>query len=618
MKSHPLVRAMAGAALIIAFGCAVAAGAQSTPAHTPGRIFVLMVWDGLRPDLVTKGDTPELYALEGEGVQFAHQHSVYPTLTMVNAAVLATGAAPAGTGIYGDSMYLAPLLAWTRLSAPTGLAYAVTTPIELEHTNILAELNAPHALDGRLLGLETLAQRVTRTGGYIAIIGKAGPTFLFDDGVGAGTPGGAEASAQPLRKYLFVSDDMVEPPSVKLPARAPMKSTHPASVGDRDVWFTDLVISKALPAAKATSLSGAPAFIVFWQHNPDLVQHIAGLGTQPALDALKDCDRNLALIRAAIAAYGIAGRTDLMVVSDHGFATIRAPVHLASLLVAAGLKQSPESDDIVVAPNGGSDLIYLARTRFKNPHERRAILERIVDFAAAQPWCGPIFSRNSAPAASGAAGDYIGWIPGTFSQKAFGLYDPARSPDLVLSFRAFPNESNHGLTGPGNPGLAITSAGVNKLAPNNSMPLVRAMEGVIYSDTGNGGHFTTGMGMHGAAGARELHNFCAAAGPDFRRHFRDLDPTGNVDVAPTIGAILHESPAAGASGRVMDEALADGSRTRARSPQPLTMTAHLALPETEITTTLQLTRYAGHDYLDGSSVAHTPIHASGAASAGAP
>src|ERR1700730_17614566 len=71
-----------------------------------GRIFLMMVWDGLRPDLVDPRDTPNLFALEREGVQFAHQHAVFPTLTMVDAAVMATGGEPGRAAILGDSMYL--------------------------------------------------------------------------------------------------------------------------------------------------------------------------------------------------------------------------------------------------------------------------------------------------------------------------------------------------------------------------------------------------------------------------------------------------------------------------------------------------------------------------------
>jgi hypothetical protein len=53
--------------------------ANAAAPHHPARIFVLMVWDGLRPDFVTAERTPNLFAMENEGVRFARHHSIYPT-----------------------------------------------------------------------------------------------------------------------------------------------------------------------------------------------------------------------------------------------------------------------------------------------------------------------------------------------------------------------------------------------------------------------------------------------------------------------------------------------------------------------------------------------------------
>ena len=71
-------------------------------------------------------------------------------------------------------------------------------------------------------------------------------------------------------------------------------------------------------------------------------------------------------MRAAIVSNGIADRTDVIVVSDHGFATVRMTIDLNALLTTAGLKKALDSDDVVVARNGGSDLIYLSKTAFPN------------------------------------------------------------------------------------------------------------------------------------------------------------------------------------------------------------------------------------------------------------
>src|SRR6516165_12808083 len=70
-------------------------GLASAQSRRNPRLFIVVVCDGLRPDSVTQRDMPHLYNLAREGVRFDRQHSQFPTVTMVNAATLATGA-PAG------------------------------------------------------------------------------------------------------------------------------------------------------------------------------------------------------------------------------------------------------------------------------------------------------------------------------------------------------------------------------------------------------------------------------------------------------------------------------------------------------------------------------------------
>ena len=303
---------------------------------------------------------------------------------------------------------------------------------------------------------------------------------------------------------------------------------------------------------------------MLWLRDPDATQHRAGLGTVQDFQALSDTDANLGRIRSAIAASGLERRTDLMVVSDHGFATVRMKVDLAGLLVAAGLKKSIDSGEVRVVRNGGSDLIYLSPDDFSTSDARRDILQKIVNFAEAQEWSGPIFSRDPAPVVQGRRKvDYLGWIGGTFNEASVGIYNAARSPDLVISFREFRDMDNSSFTGPDKPAFAIDAQGQHAV-PNQSSALIHPVKGVNYAD-GLG----TGQGMHGAAGDRELHNFCAAIGPDFRRGYVDRSPTGNADVAPTMSRILGLEPNVGpggvsATGRVMHR----GAERRQRRTGP--------------------------------------------------
>jgi hypothetical protein len=572
-----------------------------------------MVWDGLRPDSVNSRDTPHLAAMLAQGVRFARHHSVYPTITMVNAAALATGTSPAGNGIFGDAMDLIPALDPNGTLADPALKSLIAHPFSLEDSHKLALLNGPSGFHGNLNSAPSLAHAVIADDGYVALIGKQGPTYLFDTADLAATP--------PPPNLLLVADDMAVPASFTASLAAAPKFTHDdaASIIARDAWFTHLAIDTALPAAAATSAAGHPSLIVLWQHNPDMTQHRFGLGTQPALDALTACDRNLAAIRAAVAKQHLDDRTDLVVVSDHGFASIKMAIPLNDLLVAARLKQSATSNDIVVAHDGGSDLVYLSRAAFPSPASFRSMLTRVVDFAASHEWCGPIFARDPDP--SGNHDNYKGAIPGTFSQSYFGLNHPDRTPDLIISFRELPNVSNFSVTGPMNPGLTATLTQPIK-GPNRSVELVRPTAGLVYSDAGT--FFTTGMGMHGSAGERELHNFGGASGPDFKQDFVDTLPTANSDIAPTIWALLGVRQPSAATGRLLEEALsANGaseanylppsparhllttSRILTQPPLPLTFTTTLSTSNATVVTSLHVTRFRQRTYLDSSDITST-------------
>jgi len=597
-----------------------------------GRIVVLMVWDGLRPDFVTQRDTPNLYRLAREGVRFDRHHAIFPTLTMVNATALATGAPPGVNGLEGNVFYVpadaAPAISnippfEAKPGAPTIAKDSKGQMVWAEGARAIVNLNGADGFKGRLIGLDTITQEVAREGGYVGVIGKQGPTSVFDNRVET-VVDGKDILGEPHQDYLFASDDLVEPPSMSQKISAAMPPDSKTAIADdqRDLYFARLAVEDALPAAKRAADAGRPALVVLWQHNPDLTQHIAGLGTMPAMEALSLCDNNLMRLRAAIDALGIAGKTDLIVVSDHGFATIKFRIILSEMLVAAGIKKSHDSTDVIVAPNGGADLVYLSPTEFPTPQSRRAILQKIVNFAEAQEWCGPIFSRDpaTAPDERSRRGrsrrtpkPYLGWIDGTFSQRVVGLYNPARSPDLVISFREEPDADNKGLTGPGNPAFLIGGTG-QASTRNKSAELVHPVKGLVYEDSGTGQTFTTGMGMHGAAGEREIHNFCAAIGPDFRRGFVDLNPTANTDVAPTITQILGVLPNIGPggavpAGRAMAEALTDG-RHGAGGSHTQTMTADLMLQGVEAVTTIQVSYIGGEPYLDSSTVKHKPLGSS--------
>src|SRR6516165_6023877 len=67
---------------------------------------IVLVLDGLRPDAITAEETPNLWKLRREGVDFVNSHSVFPTVTRVNATAISTGTTPGRNGMVGNSIYV--------------------------------------------------------------------------------------------------------------------------------------------------------------------------------------------------------------------------------------------------------------------------------------------------------------------------------------------------------------------------------------------------------------------------------------------------------------------------------------------------------------------------------
>src|SRR5262245_25168307 len=100
-QSAAVTRALAGLlALCLAYSGVVAA-TQSASSHRQ----LLIVVDGLRPDYVTSSVMPNLTALGRRGVVLARHHSVYPTVTRVNASSFSTGAYPESHGLMGNTVF---------------------------------------------------------------------------------------------------------------------------------------------------------------------------------------------------------------------------------------------------------------------------------------------------------------------------------------------------------------------------------------------------------------------------------------------------------------------------------------------------------------------------------
>jgi arylsulfatase A-like enzyme len=450
------------------------------------RVLVIVV-DGLRPDAVTPTATPNLDALRRDGVECTAAHAVVPPVTRVNAATLATGRLPSATGITGNSMYVPEV--------DRGAAF---------NTADARNLYRLGDATGAIVETTTLAERLADRGRRFVAIGSgsSGATLCLNPraplGVGvminAGDPGTGAPFAFPERVGEAVLERFGAPP------RRGQTATDNRSVDYVTRVFTDYVL---------TDLEADVALL--WLTEPDGTQHRRGVGSAAALEAIRNVDRNLGVLLDRLQQLGVADRTTLLVVSDHGFAPAGAAVDLTGRLVDAGLKRHHLSSDVVVASTGSAGIFVEDRDR----------LRQIVAFLAGERWVEALFT--AAPSDGGLRESAQGWVEGTFALDAIGLGRTARSPDILVTFA---HEHDR--------------AGVARFigSPGSSRP--KAAD-------------------HGNLSAVDIGTTFIAWGWGIRRGTVSALPIGNLDITPTVLALLGLADGLEAlDGRVAHELLVHG------------------------------------------------------------
>ncbi|HVH80802.1 MAG TPA: alkaline phosphatase family protein, partial [Stellaceae bacterium] len=314
-----------------------------------------------------------------------------------------------------------------------------------------------------------------------------------------------------------------------------------ANITQQD-YFADVTTKVVLPMFKARN---KPFVLVFWSRDPDGTQHnqgdslnqlTPGINGPTSLASIKNADSDLARIRQALTELGLDKTTDIVISADHRFSTISkqsetsiaakasyssvpagyippgfVAIDLAAALnmplldpdaknapVASGayptranglIGPDPTHPEVVVAANGGSDLVYL-------PTGDKALAERVVTALLAQDYVSGIFVDDS-----------LGTFAGTLPLSAINLKGSALTPmpAIAINFRSFATECAEKLT--------CT---------------------VEVADT----PLQQGQGMHGSFSRADTMNFMAAIGPDFKAGFADPAPSSNADIGKTLAHIL--------------------------------------------------------------------------------
>jgi arylsulfatase A-like enzyme len=524
----------------------VCSSAAAVVPAKPERHVVVVVWDGMRPDFVTEQNTPTLWKLAREGITFRNHHAVYPSATMVNGTAIVTGVYPGKNGIIANHVY---------------------RPDIDPHHSIDVELPAvvkkgDEVSGGKYILVPTIAELVQHAGGRTVIASAKTVGLLLDRQADVGTAKNCVT--------LFAGKSL---PAEIIPSITATLGPFPSGHLQQDAWTT-----KAM--TDCFWKDGVPALSVLWLGEPDLTQHESAPGAPAALAAIKSADENLAAVLSALDQRDARGRTDVFIVSDHGFSTIKRSVDLRRILNDAGFtakieelriakdgnqsaggirdktefNDQPKPGDIMLAANGGSVLFYVVG------HDKK-LIRRLVEFLQQSDFAGVIFTKEP--------------MEGTFGLTQ-ALIQRGDAPDVVMAFRWTDLQNQFGVTGE------------------------------IDADWQR----AAGKGTHATLSRFDMHNTLIAAGPDFKRGQTDDLPTGNVDLVPTILQILGIKVPHQMDGRILSEAVAaPTSLLPAPKPEAKSIEARKDFPSGTWRQTLKISRVGSTIYLDegnGAFVANEP------------
>jgi Type I phosphodiesterase / nucleotide pyrophosphatase len=526
---------------------------------------VLFIADGLRLSMVDDHIAPTMAAIARNGVSLRNGHALFPTFTMANASGMATGHLLGDTGTFSNTIY-------TGFEVPA--AGSSLTPF-LESDVVLADVDehfAGNYLDE--VTILKLARDKGYSTASVGKIGPAlvfdptersgEQTILVDDATG--TAKGIPLSAEVIERLKTVSLPVVAPTrgANGSPGNVAKPGALSANVVQQD-YFASVTTRVVLPMFRERN---KPFLLVFWSRDPDGTQHnqgdslntlTPGINGPTSLAAIRNADDDLARIRSTLGELGLLDTTDIIVTSDHGFSTISKesrtsstiktkfadalPGHLPLGFVALDLARTLnlpliDPDDgyrtiangehtkngngliggdrakpkIVVAANGGSDLIYV-------PDGDKAMAKRIVDVLLTQDYVSGIFVDSK-----------LGKFPGTLSLDDIALEGSAITPHpaIAISFRSF-----------------------DTVCGEPARCTVEVADTVLQQ----------GQGMHGSFSRADTWNFMAMQGPDFKSHFVDSAPVSNADLGRTIAQLmrLEASDRGKLVGRVLSETMPGGT-----------------------------------------------------------
>jgi phosphonoacetate hydrolase len=345
--------------------------------------FLLVVFDGLRPDMISAAITPNLLRFAALGTRFARARSVFPSETRVCSSTVATGCLPRRHGLVAN-----------RMAHPLDPARSINTGEATALRAFQEEIGAP------VLSVPTLGEILARAGRDFAVFssGSTGQSFVLNpraDELGQITLSahGNEACSAAGRALLA----QLDPPPAPSAARAD--------------WIAEVFRTRVLPAPPDAS--------ILWLCEPDTTGHYGGLDSAAQREALRIADAAFGRILDDWQAGPHRDTLQIAVASDHGHATITGHQDVGSVLGDFG-------DCTLLRGSSGGLMV---------PGGDAGRISEVAEFLTRQEWCGAVYAADGAELP-----------PGVLPRSAL-LADHARAAHVLFTLRTNPGLSPAGLAG---------------------------------------------------------------------------------------------------------------------------------------------------------------------------
>lgn len=366
--------------------------------------FLLVGFDGLRPEMVTEALMPNLYRHATDGVNFNNHRCVFPAETYVNLLSLVTGSVPSRHGLIANYY----------------LDSRVDSRERFEGSSVERIEKAQRAYGGKLFDALSLGEILGRAGRRMAVIST-------------NTPGSVRLKHHQILDHAHLSLSC-HTPETSYPRGEVEAIVERLGSPSRKI-FPDM---EGLTYATEVFLEHVcsdelPDLTILWYGEPDNSYHAFGIGAPESLEALRHADAEFGRILSWWRSSARHDSLQIIAISDHAHITQKTRIDMQDLLQHTGFKVGDNLAD-------GADLALIPGycggiwVRDNDADRTRAVGQALMDLDC----CGMVFSAGR--------NDIEGIVPGSFSRRLV-MADHPRSPDIYFILRTDDEKDDKGFIG---------------------------------------------------------------------------------------------------------------------------------------------------------------------------